>query len=306
MPQAELIEENFPLKSFIGDHENYLVILGDRVRTLRAKRGISRKILSKSADISERYLAQLETGRGNISISLLRQIAHAMNVSIEELVHDGAERTVEHAFLLKHLDELPHEAIAQIYATVMGQSSLASERVNRIALIGLRGAGKTTLGRALASILGIPQVELVQEIEREAGMSVSEIFSLSGQASYRRLERQCLENILQRFDKVLISVGGSLVSEAATYERLLSSCYTVWLKADAEQHMKRVLAQGDYRPMAGNVQAMDDLRRILSGRESLYGRADITIDTSTDSVQDSLQKLLDDSQIKSKLHNSGV
>jgi XRE family transcriptional regulator, aerobic/anaerobic benzoate catabolism transcriptional regulator len=306
MSQSESIQEKALLQTSVDDHENYLQILGERVRTLRARRGISRKILAKSAEISERYLAQLESGRGNISISLLRQIAYAMNVSIEELVRDGPERSLEHAFLIQHLDELPQEAIANAYAMIMGQTSQASERVNRIALIGLRGAGKSTLGRALADKLGIPQVELVQEIEREAGMSINEIFSLSGQASYRRLERQCLENTVKRFKKVVISVGGSLVSEPSSYERLLTTCYTVWLKASPEQHMKRVIGQGDYRPMAGNVQAMDDLRRILAGREAFYGRADVTIDTSEDSVEESLQKLLDDSQIHSKLHNTGV
>ena len=285
----------------IDDHEDYLMILGERVRTLRARRGISRKILSSTSDISERYLAQLESGRGNISISLLRQVAYAMDVSLEELVRDGAERSVEYSFLLQHLDELPSDAISKIYALIMGQSDEPSERVNRIALIGLRGAGKSTLGRALARKLDFPFVELVREIEREAGMSINEVFSLSGQASYRRLERQCLENTVNRFEKVVISVGGSLVSEPGTYERLLKQCYTVWLKADPEEHMKRVIGQGDYRPMAGNVQAMDDLRRILADREALYGKADTIIDTSADSVEDSLQKLLNDSQIRSKL-----
>jgi XRE family transcriptional regulator, aerobic/anaerobic benzoate catabolism transcriptional regulator len=306
MAQSASTQVKRTSQKVIDDHEGYLMILGERVRTLRARRGISRKILSSTSDISERYLAQLESGRGNISISLLRQVAFAMDVSLEELVRDGAERSVEHSFLLQHLNELPSDAISKIYALVMGQSDEPSERVNRIALIGLRGAGKSTLGRALARKLDFPFVELVREIEREAGMSINEVFSLSGQASYRRLERQCLENTVNRFEKVVISVGGSLVSEPGTYERLLKQCYTVWLKADPEEHMKRVIGQGDYRPMAGNVQAMDDLRRILADREALYGKADTIIDTSADSVEDSLQKLLDDSQIRSKLDKPGV
>jgi XRE family transcriptional regulator, aerobic/anaerobic benzoate catabolism transcriptional regulator len=306
MAQSASTQVKRTSQKVIDDHEDYLMILGERVRTLRARRGISRKILSSTSDISERYLAQLESGRGNISISLLRQVAFAMDVSLEELVRDGAERSVEHSFLLQHLNELPSDAISKIYALVMGQSDEPSERVNRIALIGLRGAGKSTLGRALARKLDFPFVELVREIEREAGMSINEVFSLSGQASYRRLERQCLENTVNRFEKVVISVGGSLVSEPGTYERLLKQCYTVWLKADPEEHMKRVIGQGDYRPMAGNVQAMDDLRRILADRETLYGKADTIIDTSADSVEDSLQKLLDDSQIRSKLDKPGV
>jgi XRE family aerobic/anaerobic benzoate catabolism transcriptional regulator len=306
MRQAASQESKPGTVTTVNEQDQYLSLLGERVRALRARRGISRKILSNSTGISERYIAQLESGRGNISINLLRQIAHAMNVSVEQLVREGADRSLEHAFLLQHLDKLPQQEIDAIYAIVMGQGSEASERVNRIALIGLRGAGKSTLGSALASKLGTPFVELVQEIEREAGMSINEVFSLSGQASYRRLERECLENTLQRFDKAVISVGGSLVSEPASYERLLSQCYTVWLKAEPVQHMKRVIAQGDYRPMAGNVRAMDDLRRILVEREALYARADTTIDTSSDSVEASLQKLVNATQVSSKLQNPGV
>jgi len=305
MSQTESTANKEVPDSNFDAHESYLSNLGERVRTIRARRGISRKILSDTALISERYLAQLESGRGNISISLLRQIANAMNVSLEDLVREGAERSLEHTFLLQHLDTLPQDEIASIYTSIVGQTSLASDRVNRIALLGLRGAGKSTLGQALAGRLDIPFVELVQEIEREAGMSVNEVFSLSGQATYRRLERQCLENTVKRFKKVIISVGGSLVSEPGSYKRLLMTCYTVWLKAEPEQHMKRVIAQGDYRPMAGNVQAMDDLKRILAGREALYSRADITINTSADDVEESLRKLLNDSQISSKLGEPG-
>ncbi len=306
MSQSDPSQQKHRIHAVSDDHESYLKTLGERVRTLRARRGISRKILAINAEVSERYLAQLESGRGNVSISLLRQIAHAMDVSLEELVRDAEDRSIEHAFLLQHLEDLNQEEISKVYAMVIGQSLQPSERVNRIALIGLRGAGKSTLGSGLAKQMGLPFVELVQEIEREAGMSVNEIFSLSGQASYRRLERQCLENTLKRFEKVVISVGGSLVSEPGTYERLLTECYTVWLKADPDQHMQRVIGQGDYRPMAGNVQAMDDLRRILSGREDLYARADVTIDTSNELVAESLQRLLDEPQISSKLHNAGV
>ena len=286
-------------------NESYLLMLGERVKTLRARRGISRKILSESALISERYLAQLEYGRGNISISLLRQIAQAMDVTLEELVREGREQSLEHNLMLQHLESLTATEISKIYSQIIGEDTQASERVNHIALIGLRGAGKSTLGALLAENLSIPLIELVQEIEGEAGMTVNEIFSLSGQAAYRRLERQCLENTLKRKDKLVLTVGGSLVSEAASYERLLSSCYTIWLKADPEQHMARVIGQGDYRPMAGNTQAMDDLRRILAGREGLYERADLCIDTSADSVDDSLQKLLLDTHINNILPNAG-
>ena len=286
-------------------NESYLLMLGERVKTLRARRGISRKILSKYSLISERYLAQLENGRGNISISLLRQIAQAMDVTLEELVREGREQSLEYNLMLQHLESLTATEISKIYSQIIGEDTQASERVNHIALIGLRGAGKSTLGGLLAEKLSVPLIELVQEIEGEAGMTVNEIFSLSGQAAYRRLERQCLENTLKRKDKLVLTVGGSLVSEATSYERLLSSCYTVWLKAAPEQHMARVIGQGDYRPMAGNTQAMGDLRRILAGREGLYERADLCIDTSADSIDDSLQKLLLDTQINTILSNAG-
>jgi XRE family aerobic/anaerobic benzoate catabolism transcriptional regulator len=163
--------------------------------------------------------------------------------------------------------------------------------MKRIALIGLRGAGKSTLGAKLARALAVPFVELDREIEREAGTSLSEIFLLYGQAGYRRYERRCLEKIIERTERAVIATGGSIVSEAGTYELLLSSCFTVWLKAAPEEHMERVIAQGDTRPMAGNDQAMEDLRRILDGRAMLYGQADVVVDTAGKSIETSLAEL---------------
>ena len=163
--------------------------------------------------------------------------------------------------------------------------------MSRIALIGLRGAGKSTLGARLARKLDVPFVELDREIEREAGTSLSEIFLLYGQAGYRRYERRCLEKVLERNGRAVIATGGSIVSEQSTYELLLSTCFTVWLKAEPEEHMARVVAQGDTRPMAGNDQAMDDLRRILGGRAALYGQADVVVNTAGQSVEKSFAKL---------------
>ena len=166
-----------------------------------------------------------------------------------------------------------------------------ADRMKRIALIGLRGAGKSTLGAKLAKDLGVPFVELDREIEREAGTSLSEIFLLYGQAGYRRYERRSLEKVLEKHERCVIATGGSIVSEPGTYDLLLSACYTVWLKALPEEHMARVIAQGDTRPMAGNVEAMEDLRRILEGRDMLYGQADVTIDTARRTVDRSLKDL---------------
>jgi XRE family aerobic/anaerobic benzoate catabolism transcriptional regulator len=249
----------------------YLATLGDRVREARAKRGVSRKLLARDSGVSERYLAQLETGQGNISILLLRQIATALNVSPTELLAEESDEAVEYALTAQFLKRLPPQKLAAVRSQlVRDYGSARDERMKRIALIGLRGAGKSTLGTRLAKALGTPFVELDREIEREAGTSLSEIFLLYGQAGYRRYERRCLQRVLERNDRAVIATGGSIVSEPGTYELLLSACFTVWLKAAPEEHMARVIAQGDTRPMAGNDQAMEDLRRILDWRATLY------------------------------------
>jgi XRE family aerobic/anaerobic benzoate catabolism transcriptional regulator len=164
-------------------------------------------------------------------------------------------------------------------------------RRKRITLVGLRGAGKTTLGAALAKALRRPLVELDKEIEREAGISLSEVFLLYGQAGYRRIERRCLERVINSQEDIVLTVGGGIVSEPDTYNLLLLNCYTVWIKAAPEEHMARVVAQGDMRPMAGHVEAMEDLRNILAARETLYGKADAVVDTSGGSVEKSFAVL---------------
>lgn len=272
---------------------DFLRMLGERIRELRARRGMTRKILAQQSGVSERYLAQLETGHGNISIVLLRQIAQAMGLPLVDVVREGPEQPVELTLLLQFLSRLPLKKLARARDLLAAEFDAAGshDRRRRIALIGLRGAGKSTLGQMLATRLGVAFVEAARDIEREAGTVLSEIFSLYGQAAYRRYERRALEGLLEKHDAFVLAPGGSVVSEPATYDLLLSSCFTVWLKATPEEHMARVVAQGDYRPMGGNGEAMEDLRRILAGREALYAKADAIVDTSGKSVEQSFDEL---------------
>ena len=271
---------------------SYLAALGDKLREARAKKGLSRKVLAADSGVSERYLAQLEAGLGNVSILLLRQIASALDLSLIDLLAEDSEEDAELSLTTQFLRKLPRQKLAAVHSQlVRDYGNARNERMKRIALIGLRGAGKSTLGARLAKTLAAPFVELDREIEREAGTSLSEIFLLYGQPGYRRYERRCLKNVLEKNERAVIATGGSIVSEPGTYELLLSSCFTVWLKAAPEEHMARVVAQGDTRPMAGNDQAMEDLRRILETRAMLYRQADVVVDTAGKSVEKSLAEL---------------
>ncbi|HEV8647130.1 MAG TPA: helix-turn-helix transcriptional regulator [Burkholderiales bacterium] len=275
-----------------ADDAALLQKLGERVREARARRGMTRRILARDSGVSERYLAQLETGQGNVSVLLLRQIGAALGVPLNDLLRDDDNQPVELTLIQQFLQRLPKQRLARIRAQLLRDfGSPPADRGKRIALIGLRGAGKSTLGAALARKLDVPFVELDQEIERDAGISLSEIFLLYGQQGYRRYERRCLERVIESHERCVIATGGSIVSEPATYDLLLSTCFTVWLKAAPEEHMARVVAQGDTRPMAGNAQAMEDLRRILDGRGMLYGQADATVDTAGQAVEQSLRAL---------------
>jgi len=205
---------------------------------------------------------------------------------------DSGEPVAEQRLIRRFLDSLPPDRLEDVLRRLtaeFGQDEAV--RRKRITLVGLRGAGKTTLGMALAKSLRRPFVELDKEIEREAGMSLSEVFLLYGQAGFRRIERRCLERIINSQDEIVLTVGGGIVSEPETYNLLLLNCFTVWIKAAPEEHMARVVAQGDTRPMAGHSEAMDDLRQILSSRESLYGKADAVVDTSGSTAQESFEAL---------------
>ena len=239
----------------------YLSLLGDRVRAWRSEHGMTRKALSAASGVSERYLAQLEAGEGNITVLLLRKVARAMGVPVESLVREEQ----------------------------------AQQKC--IALLGLRGAGKSTLGEKLAQSLGIPFIELDREVEKEAGAALGEVFAMYGQDAFRRFERRALERVLAQNERAVIATGGGLVTDAGTYKMVLERCRCVWLKASPEEHMARVIAQGDMRPFKGinapgRSSALDEIRRLLADRDRLYSRAELILDTSGKSARSSLSQLL--------------
>jgi XRE family transcriptional regulator, aerobic/anaerobic benzoate catabolism transcriptional regulator len=260
----------------------FLVALGDRVRGLRSRRGMTRKAVSVAANVSERHLANLEYGEGNASILVLLQVAGALQCSLAELIGDVTTTSPEWLLIRELLDGRSDADLRRVRVAVgelLGTGG-AGTVSPRIALVGLRGAGKSTLGQMLADDLGFPFVELSREIEKFAGCSVSEIQALYGQNAYRRYERRALEEAIQIYPEAVIATPGGLVSDLATFNQLLTHCTTVWLQADPEDHMKRVRAQGDTRPMAASKEAMEDLKGILAGRAAFYSKAQWRINTS--------------------------
>jgi XRE family transcriptional regulator, aerobic/anaerobic benzoate catabolism transcriptional regulator len=272
----------------------FLVALGERIRLLRARRGLTRKATALAADISERHLANLELGTGNASILVLQQVAVALQCSLAELIGDVTTSTPEWLLIRELLEGRSetdlHRARLKL-AELFGSGGDPRSRLARIALVGLRGAGKSTLGRMLAEDLNYPFVELSREIEKVAGCSIVEIHSLYGTNAYRRYERRALEETIQIYPEVVIATPGGLVSDASTFNLLLSHCYTIWLQAEPEDHMKRVVAQGDFRPMSGSKEAMEDLKRILAGRAAFYAKADLSYNTSGHSLEASFAGL---------------
>ena len=275
----------------------FLTALGERTRALRARRGLTRKGLAKAADVSERHLANVEMGVGNASVQFLRQLAQALNCSLAELVGDETASSPEWLMIREILRGRNDAELVQArgaLASMFGAPASRAARHQRIALIGLRGAGKSTLGRGLAEGWKVPFVELNRGIEALAGCTLSEIHSLYGPAAYRRYEKRALEDTIQRCPRAVIATPGGIVSDPATFNLLLAHCYTVWVRATPEEHMGRVLAQGDTRPMAGhtgNAEAMNDLRRILESRAAFYSKADAVFDTSEMSAEAALLAL---------------
>jgi XRE family aerobic/anaerobic benzoate catabolism transcriptional regulator len=282
VPGADASEEATSADTRRGDE--YLVMLGQRVRDMRAMRGMSRKVLARVSGISERYIAQLESGQGNVSILLLRRVCAAIGLRLEDLIAERGAETPDALVVRDLLRSATGDELARVRAMLSGGPRAVeagpSHRAQRVALIGLRGAGKSTLGRIVADRLGWPFVELNAEIERANALSVPEIFAIYGQEGYRRFEQSCLRDLIARPGPMVMATGGGVVAEPLTFDLLLSSFFTVWLKAQPEEHMSRVRAQGDLRPMADDRGAMHELRAILHSRESLYARAEVTVDTA--------------------------
>jgi XRE family aerobic/anaerobic benzoate catabolism transcriptional regulator len=269
----------------------FIKAVGERVRHARQHKGLSRRAVSELSGVSQRYLAQLESGDGNISIALLYSVARALGHRVDWFVGDDDPLGSETAELVRLVRAANPEQRKQV-KDILDEADAGSTRGRRICLIGVRGAGKSTLGARVGDALSIPFVELNSEIESQSGMLVDEVIALYGQEGFRRLERQALERMVSTTDEVIVAVAGGIVSEPEAYEFLLCNFYTIWLKASSEEHMNRVRAQGDHRPMAGNPAAMEELQSILRNREALYAKADRTVDTSKKSVEESLREVL--------------
>jgi XRE family aerobic/anaerobic benzoate catabolism transcriptional regulator len=271
----------------------YLKGLGERIRAGRAQHGMVRHSLAKHSGVSQRFLAQLEAGEGNPSIIVLRQVAHAIGMSAPDLVADVEPRPIDQALIVQTLNRLSAPELSEVRQMLVAR--FARKRIhkeNYVSLIGLRGAGKSTLGAALAGHLNAPFIVLDREVEREYGATIGQILDFHGQSGYLRYERQCLEKILGGHDKAVIEIGGGLATDTEALDLLLETTLTVWVKAAPEEHMQRVIEQGDLRPMAQSKEAMADLRAILKAREPFYRKAALHLNTSKKTPAQSVKALL--------------
>jgi XRE family aerobic/anaerobic benzoate catabolism transcriptional regulator len=276
-----------------GDHDAFVADVGRLVRLARAKRGMTRRQLAQGSGASERYLAQIESGQGNPTVIILKSIAEALDVPIIDLLPRSNGRTAAMTHILDLLGRMPLAelpAIAELIESRAGGDA-ATDRARRIALVGLRGAGKSTLGQRLARELGCPFIELDRLVEQEYGARVPDLIEMAGLATFRRYERTCLERVIDAHEAAVIATAGGIVSNAETYALLLRRTHAIWLKARPDEHMSRVMEQGDFRPMAQNREAMADLVAILDARRADYARAEAELDTSGDTAEASFEKL---------------
>jgi len=273
---------------------DFLAALGREVRRARAKRGMTRRQLAQASHTSERYLAQIESGTGNPSVTVLRAIAQALDISAANLLGEPAAHSGARAALLDLVARLPEQSLAELTQLIEARllPPERADRARRIALIGLRGAGKSTLGRVLARHLGWPFIELDRVVEQDYGASIPDMIEIAGTATFRRHERAALAHVIAQHDAAVITTAGGIVSDRENYALLLRRSHTIWIKARPEEHMSRVMAQGDFRPMAQNREAMADLVAILEARGSDYARAQAQLDTSSETVEQSFAKLL--------------
>ena len=276
----------------IAQHDKDLMErVGTRVRRARELKGMPRRVLSDVSGVSPRYLAQLEAGTGNISIALLARVATALDHRIEWLVSEDDPATSDPIRIAQLYRIAPDNIRAEVDRYLSGQG--LADRAERISLIGLRGAGKSTLGRMCARALDIPFVELNSEIEERAGIPIGEVMALYGADGYRELEAETLSDVLDQHRRMILAVAGGIVSDGDAYETLLARTHTIWLQATPEDHMNRVRAQGDLRPMQGRPEAMTQLRSILTAREGQYKRAEAVLNTSGRSLDFARKALLD-------------
>lgn len=293
-PQAETStdEENAGPDQAMMDRavDDLILRVGERVRRFRTERSMPRRELARLSGLSERYLAQLESGRGNVSIGLLQKVALALAIPVEDFVREGELQVPEH--LARLFSQASEDVQASVYE-LLASNGVEEKRGRRICLLGLRGAGKSTLGKLAAKRLGMPFRELNEEIEKQAGLDIGELIALYGQEGYRQLERRGVERIIEENDTIVLAAAGGIVADPQTFALVLENFHTIWLRASADEHMARVKGQGDTRPMAGNPKAMQELRSILTDREVGYARADRKVDTSGRNLEQSLDDLLD-------------
>jgi XRE family aerobic/anaerobic benzoate catabolism transcriptional regulator len=299
---------NPPVVSTLANPESdpLLLDLARRIRTLRAQRGMTRKQLASQSGVSIPHLARIESGEGNVSVSLLQKLAVALNVPIQDLLSEATFQNADLTMLVQFLKQQPPAELARLRQALISTPEFAIvERHQRIALIGLRGAGKSTLGALLAREFDAPFVELDRMIEQEAGMAIGEVITLYGQIGMRRMERRCIETIIETHPKVVVATGGGIVAEAATYELLLRTFRTVWLKAQPDVHFERVMSQNDARIATRTLrrEALEHIHRMLDAREQLYRLSDITVDTSNLTVDQALQQVVEHIQPKSLIPN---
>jgi len=282
-----------PLTPAADSEAEFLAGVGRRVRDARAKHAMTRKQLAEASATSERYLALIEGGKGNPSVGVLHKIAQALGLSPAQLLPSGGRNSAAHLGLMQLIAELPPSRLAAvgdaIHAAMTGTGPF--DRARRIALIGLRGAGKSTLGRLLAATLAVPFIELNRVIEQEYGAAIPLLMEMAGPATFRRYERRCLEQVVAEHASCVLATAGGIVSAPETFSRLLKSTHTIWIRARPEDHMGRVMQQGDFRPMAANREAMMDLKAILEARAADYGRAEAVVDTSGQSIEQSADAL---------------